>query len=79
VGYNNPSIPWSELEQRLSGGALRSERLFNEAKFSKVFEEKVSGKLRPDDRPGLTAALEGPDRRVRSKIDIVSAWMQFVP
>ena len=24
----------------------------------KVFEEKVSGKLRPDDRPGLTAALE---------------------
>jgi DNA invertase Pin-like site-specific DNA recombinase len=24
----------------------------------KVFEEKISGKLRPDDRPGLTAALE---------------------
>ncbi|MEU4395886.1 error-prone DNA polymerase, partial [Kribbella sp. NPDC023855] len=30
-----PPIPWSELEQRLSGGASNRERLFNEAKFSK--------------------------------------------
>jgi hypothetical protein len=35
VGYSNPPIPWSELEQKLSGGALLSQRLFNEAKFSK--------------------------------------------
>ena len=35
MGYNNPPIPWSELEQRLSGGASNRERLFNEAKFSK--------------------------------------------
>ena len=30
----NPPIPWSELEQKLSGGAPHHERLFNEAKFS---------------------------------------------
>jgi hypothetical protein len=37
--------------------------------------------------PGLLAVLpwmlrttkRGPDRRVRSKFDIVPAWMQFVP
>jgi hypothetical protein len=54
VGYNNPSIPWSELEQKLSGGALRSERLFNEAKFSKgsnhdrdAAQHEVPGPIRP--------------------------------
>lgn len=35
MGYNNPPVPWSELEQRLSGGGSNRERLFNEAKFSK--------------------------------------------
>jgi error-prone DNA polymerase len=33
--YNNPPMPWSELEHKLSDSGSRSERLFNEAKFSK--------------------------------------------
>lgn len=35
MGYSNPPIPWSKLEQKLSGTARPSERLCTEAKFSK--------------------------------------------
>jgi len=45
VGYNNPPIPWSELEQKLSGGASNPERLFNEAKFSKDVLTELRGQI----------------------------------
>lgn len=56
MAYNNPPIPWSELEQKLSGGASHRERLFNESKFSKDGGDSPAwsqhrGPYVPADRP----------------------------
>jgi len=35
MGYQNPPVPWEELERKLSGRPGDNNRLFEEAKFSK--------------------------------------------